>query len=157
MRWLILAAVTLCGLASWPVAVAQASDASIVATFNAANGRLNNDEAAIRKAVAAYKRNSKAGPVIAALRHEVRDIRGVNRTIKHDSASTAKGRRGKADITKGLSLIANSYSALANEIHQAHSGHPVPPSTVAATQRTDHKGRSKLITGLRLLGAKVKG
>jgi hypothetical protein len=142
---------------SWPVAVAQASNASIVATFNAANGHLNRDEASIRKAVAAYKRDKRPGPVIAALRHEVRDIRNLNRAIKHESASTAKGRRGKADITKGLTLIANSYATLANEIHQAHSGHPVPPSAVAATQQTANRGRTKLIAGLRLLGEKVKG
>jgi hypothetical protein len=144
------------GALAGPISAVQASNASIVATFRGANARLNADEAAVARAVTAYRRNHRSRRVIAALRHEVRDIRRVNRKIKRQRASTRKGRRGKADVTKGLSLIANAYATLANDIRKARAGHPVPQSRINATVASDERGRAKLLTGLRLLGARIR-
>jgi hypothetical protein len=154
---LILVAVGACGVLWGPVGVAQASNASIRAAFVAANPHLNADERAVANAVKAYRRDRRAHPVIAALRHEVRDIRALNRVIKGQVASTRRGRRAKADITKGLALIAGAYAALATDIQKAHAGHPVPASRINATVASDRRGRAKLLAGLRLLGLKVKG
>ncbi len=151
----VVVAAVACGVLAGPIGIAQASNSSIVATFRAANGRLNRDEATASKRLNAYKRDHRAKPLVSALRHEVGDIRALNRKLKGERASTAKGRRGKASITKGLSLIGNAYSQLANEIQRAHAGHPVSQAQFNATVATDRKGRNKLIAGLRLLGVKV--
>ncbi len=135
-RWLIVSAIASCGVLAGPIAVAQASNASIVATFRAANRHINADETAITNKVNAYKRDHKAGPVIAALRHEVRDIRSLNGRLKGERASTRKGARGKADITRGLALIANAYGALATDIAKARAGHPV--SQLDDRRRREH-------------------
>jgi hypothetical protein len=141
-----------------PIAVAQASNASIIATFRAANGRFNRDEATLRKALnrfSSHKTGSK--PVIKALRHEVRDIRPVNRRIKGERASTARGRRGKAAVTKGLTMIANAYAQLATDLQRARQGHPVSRAQLNAISAKARNGHNKLVAGLRLLGARVNG
>lgn len=152
---LIVVAIGSCCAFAGPVSTAQASNASIVNTFRAGNVRLERDEAKSRKALNTYVHHHRARPAIVALRHEVRDIRALDRTIKRESASSAKGRRGKADITRGLTLIANAYSQLANEIKAAHSGHPVSSSTINKTVAAYERGRAKLIKGLKLLGVRV--
>jgi hypothetical protein len=154
-KWLIVATLASCAALAGPIAAAQASNAGIVSTFRAANPHLNADEAAVKSAVKAYKRDRRAGRVIRALRHEVRDIRALNRSLKHQRASTRKGRRGKAQLTRGLTLIGNAYAALANDIQKARAGHPVPAATINATVASDRKGRAKLLAGLRLLGVRV--
>jgi hypothetical protein len=155
--WSIAAAIAACFVLAGPISVARASDASIAGTFARASARLNRDEAAVAKAVKRYRRNGRVRPVLAVLRHEVRDIRGVRRAINRQSASTRKGRRGKADVISGLSLIASAYSALVTDIRKAHAGHPVPASRLRVTVARDRRGRAKLLTGLRLLGLRVKG
>jgi hypothetical protein len=156
-RWSIVAAIAACCALAGPIAAARASDARIAATFAAASRHLNADEAAVAKAVKRYRRSGRVRPVIAVLRHEVRDIRAVRRAINRQSASTRKGRRGKADVISGLSLIASAYAALATDIQKAHAGHPVPASRLRVTVARDRRGRAKLLAGLRLLGLRVKG
>jgi hypothetical protein len=153
-----IAVVIVCGLLAGPIAVAQASNAGIVATFRAANGRFNQDEATLRTALKRYAAH-KAGakPVIRALRREVRDIRPVTRMIKAERASTTKGRRGKAAVTRGLALIANAYSQLATDLQRARAGHPASRAQLNAIQVRARNGHNKLVAGLRLLGAKVTG
>ena len=154
--WLIPAAIACCGALAGPVAVAQASDATIANTFATANTKLNNDEGKVASAINAYKSTGRAAPVVKALRHEVGDIRTLNQKIKSESASSATGRTAKADITNGLSMIGNAYATLATDIQKARAGNPVPKSTVNATVNSDKKGRAKVIKGLKLLGFKVK-
>jgi hypothetical protein len=154
--WWLAAAVAACAALAGPSGVARASDASIASTFAAASRHLNADEAAVAKAVKRYQRSGRVHPVIAVLGHEVRDIRALRRAINHQSASTRKGRRGKADVISGLSLIGSAYSALASDIRSAHAGHPVPTSKVRAAVARERRGRAKLVAGLRLLGLRVK-
>ena len=68
-----------------------------------------------------------------------------------ESASSAAGSKGKKDIVKGLTLIANAYGALRHDVQVANGG-PVPASKVNAAVSTDKKGRKKLLAGLKLLG-----
>jgi hypothetical protein len=156
-KWLIAGGVALCGVLAGPIGLAQASNASIVATFKAANPRLNADERNIQKAEGTYQLDHNAGPLIAAFRKEVRDIRPLNRALRAESASTSRGRRGKSDVTQGLTLIANAYTAIANDIQKAQSGQPVPPAMLNASVSSGRKGRAKLLAGLKLLGVKVAG
>jgi hypothetical protein len=153
---LVVAAIAACGALVGPAGVAQASDASIASTFAAASRHLNADEAAVAKAVKRYRSSGRVRPVIAVLRREVRDIRTVRRRINRQSASTAKGRRGKTDVISGLSLIASAYAVLASDIRKAHAGHPVATSKVRAAVVRERRGRAKLVAGLRLLGLRVK-
>jgi hypothetical protein len=154
---LIIAAIASCGALAGPVGTAQAGNRTIVRTFRAANRHLNADEAAVTRTVTAYRRNHRARPVIAALHREVRDIRTVRRAINHEHASTRKGRQGKADVIAGLSLIASAYAALATDINNAHVGHPVSRSKINAAVARAERGRAKLLTGLELLGARIRG
>jgi hypothetical protein len=154
----VVVAAIACGVLAGPIAVAQASNASIIATFRAANGRFNSDEATLRKRLNAFaKHRTGAKPVIRALRHEVRDIRPVDRRIKGERASSAKGRRGKAAVTKGLTMIANAYSQLATDLQRAQAGHPVTRAQLNAISARARNGHNKLVAGLRLLGARVTG
>ncbi len=150
--WLMIVAIGLCAA---PVSAAQASDAGIAATFVAANPHIASDEAAVAKAVKAYNHNHQARPVVRALGHEVGDLRRLARAIGHQRASTGRGRRAKAEIIKGLSLIAGGYSALASDVEKAHAGDPVPSSAVPAAKARARRGRAKLVAGLRLLGLQV--
>jgi hypothetical protein len=155
--WVVVAAIA-CGVLAGPIAIAQASNSSIIATFRAANARFNRDEATLKKRLTALA-NHKTGakPVIAALRHEVRDIRPVKRRIKGERASTAKGRRGKAAVTQGLTMIANAYSQLANALQRARAGHTVTRAQLNAISARARNGHNRLVSGLRLLGARVIG
>ena len=72
------------------------------------------------------------------------DLHALGKALRHESASTAKGRKGKKDIVKGLGLIASAYSSLRADVLAVHGG-DVPASEVSAAQATDKKGRTKLI------------
>lgn len=148
---MLVMAVGACGSLAGPLAAAQASDATLLSTFKAANTKLDRDEVKVGDGFVTYELQNRSGPVIRALRHEVGDIHALTRKLKHESASTANGRKGKADIDAGLGLIAKVYGSLATDIQKAGTT-PLAKSTVEAALKTDKKGRSKLLTGLKLLG-----
>ena len=87
----------------------------------------------------------------SALGREVATLRTMKRKLISESASSAAGSKGKKDIVKGLTLIANAYGALRHDVQVANGG-PVPASKVNAAVSTDKKGRKKLLAGLKLLG-----
>lgn len=151
----MLSAVGLCGVIAGPVAIAQASNRSILSSFNAGNGRINQDEKAVASGLIAYNDKHVAGPAIHALRHEVSDLHAFSRALGAQPASNAAGRKAKAEITRGLRLIAKAYGALATDVRRSSQSYPVPKATVEKTLRTGRKGRKSLISGLRLLGRHI--
>ncbi len=101
-------------------------------------------------AVTAYKKHHAAA-LVRALRHEVIDLRSLRGKLIRESASTAKGRRGKSDVTEGLGLIASAYAALARDVTAASRSRSVSRAKVLAAVAADRKGRAKLRAGLKLL------
>ena len=149
-RFSLLSGVALCAMLAGPVAGAQASDNTIRATLNNFAPKIVKDENAVRNGLTQYPKG-KSKPLIKALGHEVGDLHSLKSKLAHESASSAAGAKGKADIVKGLGLIAKAYSTLRGDVLAVHGG-PVAKAKVNAAVNTDKKGRSKLLAGLHLLG-----
>jgi hypothetical protein len=145
----VLSGVALCAVLVGPVAVAQASDNTLRATLNTYAPKISRDENAVRNGLIGYPQG-KVRPLIRALNHEVGDLHALRNKLAHESGSSAKGKKAKTDIVKGLSLIASAYGALRNAVQAAHGG-PVAKAKVNAAVATDKKGRKKLLAGLHLL------
>jgi hypothetical protein len=148
-RCSVLSGVALCALLVGPVAIAQASDNSLRSTLNTFAPKISRDENAVRNGLIGYPQG-KVRPLVRALSHEVGDLHSLRNKLSHERASSAKGRKAKTDIVKGLTLIANAYGALRKAVKAAHGG-PVPKAKVNAAVATDKKGRKKLLAGLHLL------
>lgn len=149
IRCSVLLGVALCAVLVGGVGVAQASDNTLRATLNAYAPKIVKDENAVKNGLIGYPKG-KVRPLIRALNHEVADLHKLRSKLNHESASSAKGRKAKKDIVRGLSLIANAYGALRKDVQAAHGG-PVAKSKVNAAVATDKKGRKKLLAGLHLL------
>jgi hypothetical protein len=149
-RWALSGAVV-CAVFAGPVAIAQASDNDIRTTLNHYAPKIVKDENAVKTGLSEYPKG-KPKPLERALKHEVSDLHALKKTLSHESASSAKGRKGKKDIVKGLTLIASAYSSLRADV-LAVDGGAVPASQVNAAVATDKKGRTKLLAGLSLLKA----
>lgn len=148
-RCSVLSGVALCAVLVGGVGIAQASDNTLRSTLNAYAPKIVKDENAVRNGLIGYPKG-KVRPLVRALNHEVGDLHKLRSKLAHERASSAKGKKGKADIIRGLSLIANAYGALRKDVQAAHGG-PVPKSKVTAAVNTDKRGRGKLLAGLHLL------
>lgn len=148
-RCSVLSGLALCAVLIGPVAVAQASDNSLRATLNSFAPKIVKDENAVRNGLIGYPQG-KVRPLVRALTREVSDLRALKSKLANESASSARGAKGKTDIIKGLTLIANAYGALRRDVQVAHGG-AVPRSKVTAAVNTDKRGRAKLLAGLKLL------
>jgi hypothetical protein len=148
-RCSVLSGVALCAVLAGPIAVAQASDNSLRATLNSFASKIVKDENAVHNGLIGYPQG-RVRPLVRALSHEVSDLHSLKRKLARDSASSAKGAKARADIIKGLGLIASAYGALLKDVRAAHGG-PVPASKVNAAVKTDKKGRKNLLAGLHLL------
>jgi hypothetical protein len=149
-RFSLLSGVVLCGILGGPIAIAQASDNSIRATLNHYAPKIVKDENAVRNGLNGYPQG-RVRPLVHALGHEIGDLHSLKSKLAHESASSGAGAKGKKDIVKGLTLIANAYGALRTDVKVANGG-PVPAAKVNAAVSTDKKGRKKLLAGLKLLG-----
>jgi precorrin isomerase len=145
----VLLGVAICAVLAGPVSFAQASDNTLRATLNSYAPKIVTDESAVKSGLSRYGKH-KVKPLVHALNHEVADLHALKSALAHDSGSSAKGRKAKADIVKGLALIAKAYTALRHDVQLAHGG-PVPSAKVSAAVHTDLKGRAKLLAGLKLL------
>jgi hypothetical protein len=149
-RCSVLSGVALCAVLVGPIGVAQASDSTLRATLNSFAPTIVKDENAVKNGLIGYPQG-KVKPLVRALNHEVRDLHTLKAKLTKDSASSARGRKAKTKIVKGLGLIATAYTALRHDVQAAHGG-AVPKSKVNAAIATDKKGRAKLLAGLKLLG-----
>ena len=148
-RCSVLTGVALCAGLVGQVAVAQASDNTLRATLNSFAPKIVKDENAVKNGLIGYP-HGKVKPLVRALNREVSDLHSLKRKLSHEHSSSARGAKAKADIVKGLGLIASAYGALRRDVQNAHGG-PVPRSQVSSAVNTDKKGRAKLLAGLKLL------
>jgi len=148
-RRLVLSGVLTCAVLAGPVAAAQATDNDLRTTLNTYAPKIVKDEKAVAKGINEYPKG-KSKPLVKALNHEVGDLHALNKALKNESGSSAKGRKAKKDIVAGLGSIASAYGALRRDVQAAHGG-AVSASKVNAAIATDKKGRTKLLAGLKLL------
>lgn len=148
-RCSVLTGVALCAVLGGGVGIAQASDNTLRATLNTYAPKIVKDENAVKNGLALYPQG-KVKPLVRALNHEVADLHTLQHKLAAEHGSSARGKKAKTDIVKGLSLIASAYGALRKDIQAAHGG-PVPKSKVNSAVATDRKGRTKLLAGLHLL------
>jgi hypothetical protein len=159
-RFSLLSGLALCAILGGPIAIAQASDSTIKSTLNhyapiicahqTTSGRCTKgEEAAVTNGLDGYPATRKR--LVRALGREIATLHTLKRKLISESASSAAGAKGKKDIVKGLTLIANAYGALRTDVKVANGG-PVPVAKVNAAVSTDVKGRKKLLAGLKLLG-----
>lgn len=159
-RFSLVSGVALCAILGGPMAAAQASDNTIIATINhygpiicahvnAKGICTKGEEAAVTNGLDGYPASHKR--LVRALGREVGTLQAEKRKLMSESASSARGAKAKTDIVKGLGLISKAYSALRKDVLTANGG-PVPKAEVTAAVNTDQKGRSKLRAGLALLG-----
>ena len=159
-RLSLLAGVALCAILGGPIAGASASDNTIRATLNhygpiicahqnAAGRCTKGEEAAVTNGLVGYPGTHKR--LVRALGHELGTLQALKRALVGESASSARGAKGRSDIIKGVTLIIEAYAALRHDVQVANGG-PVPASKVDPIVSTDKKGRSKLQAGLKLLG-----
>jgi hypothetical protein len=146
---LLISGVALCAVLGGAIAVAQASDNTLVQTLNSFAPKIVKDENAVKQGLEGYP-NGKAGPLTRALQHEVGDLHALKAQLSHQSASSPAGAKAKTDIITGLGLIASAYATLRNDVLAAHGG-PVPAAKVTAATNRDKAGRKKLLAGLKLL------
>jgi hypothetical protein len=140
-----------CAILAGPIVSAQASDTSIRATIVSWEGRIMQDENAVGQAVRGFVQDGQAAPVIMTMTREDRDLHTLIARLDAQSASTARGAQGKADVTGGLRLIATAYGDLAGDYRSMGTANPASPSKINATVSLDKQGRAKLKAGLRLL------
>jgi predicted PurR-regulated permease PerM len=146
----MLALVACFALAGPILTTASASDNSIIGTVNRWSPIVHKDEQKIEHAEQAYKSNRKAAPVVAALTHEVSDLRSFASQLKSQSASSSNGGKGRDDIASGSTLIANSYSKFASELKQAGSM-GLSRAQISANAKTALAGHKKIVAGVKLL------
>jgi hypothetical protein len=146
----MLAAVACFALAGPIVAPATASDRSIIGVVNHWSPIVVHDEKAIAASASGYKKNRKAGPVVTAYSHEVADLRAFASQIKHQSASSSAGRKGRDDVAAGLLQIAEGYKRFASEIHTAGSK-GLTKKQIAADDKITQAGHDRFVAGINLL------
>ena len=147
-RWVLPAVIVGAALAG-PVAAAQASNNDIRATLDAYAPKIVNDETAVGKGLSEYPKG-KPKPLERALKQEVSTLHALKAALRHETASSTKGRKAKKEIVTGLGLIAGAYTSLRADILAVHGG-AVPVAQVDAAVAQDKKGRTKLKAGLRLI------
>jgi hypothetical protein len=146
----MLAVVACFALAGPIVATASASDSSIIEVVNRWSPIVQKDEQKIANAEQAYKKHRKAAPVVAALTHEVSDLRSFVSQLKAQSASSSTGGKGRDDIASGSTLIASSYSRFASELKKAGSK-GLSQAQISANAKVALAGHTKIVAGVKLL------
>ncbi len=134
---------------------ASASNGSIIAKLRAADPTITRDESHIAKAAIKFRSTHKAGPVRAAISREVRDLKRVTGKVAAQSASNAKGRKGKALIIRGLSLIRSAYRQLNNVFANGAKNPGAVAGEVSRAQASARRGRVLFFAGQRQLGLRA--
>ena len=146
----MLAVVAGFALAGPIVAPAFASDSSIIGVVNRWSPIVKNDELKISNAEKAYKKNRRAAPVVADLRHEVADLHTFASQLMSQSASSSNGGHGRDEIASGSMLIARSYSRFATELNKAGSV-GLSQGQIDANAKVAEAGHTKIVAGVKLL------
>lgn len=149
-RYLLSSGIAACALLAGPVAGAQASNRTIITTFNHWASIIKHDDVASTNAVGPYAHHHKVKPLVTALNHEVADLHAFQHALSGESASTGKGHKAKRKIVTGLGLIARAYGTLAREVKAAQPN-LISSADAQAAVSTVKRGKADLNAGRKLL------
>lgn len=141
------------GIATAPVAVAQASDSSLRTTVKNDVPRITASQAKILTGLSKFEKTHSATALIKAIKAQDRNLTALKHRLSGESASSTAGGHGKADIVRGLTLIVGSNTTLAKDVAKAASHKSVSKAQVAAASAADKKGNRDLVAGAKLLKA----
>jgi hypothetical protein len=137
-------------LAGPTIATSSASDNSIIGVVNHWSPIVKHDNDALAANQTAYKKNRRAGPVVAAYQHAIVDLRSFAARLGRQSASSGTAARGRDDITAGLVKIAQAYGSFAAELKQAGS-RGLSPKQINTNLKIQLAGHDQIVAGLKLL------
>lgn len=145
--WLVAGGLTAIG----PAALAQATDASISATVRGDVPRITASQAHIDSGLARFEKSHSPTALISAVRAQNRTLSALRRRLAGQAPSSARGRRGKLDIVRGLTLIIRSNQVLIRDLHRSAHGKPTPRRELLAAVSADKRGNRDINAGARLL------
>ena len=145
------AAVTLCALALVFAGAARASNASIKAAFASGAATLQADQAGVNAALGQFRTSRDPAPARAALAHYVRDLIAIRSRVAAQPPSSPRGKRGKASLQRGLSLIIRSFRQLDGALAGATSNPAGARRQIDKALRNVKQAAAQIQRGARLL------
>ncbi|HWD68783.1 MAG TPA: hypothetical protein VG293_01240 [Solirubrobacteraceae bacterium] len=150
-RRIAAVSLVLAGIAAGPVAAAQASDATLRTSLRRDLPRIKASQLKIRAASLRAQRTHSPSVLIRAIESQDRNLGSLRRRLRREPASSRSGRRGKADVVRGLTLIVDSNTVLARDLKRAAHHERVSKRRLAAATLSDRRGNRDLLRGAKLL------
>ncbi|HEX3691252.1 MAG TPA: hypothetical protein VHV28_16240 [Solirubrobacteraceae bacterium] len=133
------------------MAAAQASDATIRSAIKTAVPKIQKSQNKVLKGLTTYQSTHNPTALIKAVKSQNKALNALETKLMSQSGSTANGKKGKADVVKGLRLIVGSNNTLAKELRQSAHHAPVSKAKLKAATAADVKGNRDLNAGTKLL------
>ena len=151
-RYIAAVAVLAVGGLAGSVTSAGASDASIKAVIQSYNGVITSDEGRVLTAIGTAESSGNAAPVHVALVAEERDLHVLRSKVAAQSASSPRGRAGKAKFLAGIGSIVRAYRKLDKGVGELKVNPAAGRADVKRALAIVRKGRAQLKASVRLLG-----
>ena len=149
VRWRgVAAALGACAVLAGPIAAAQASNATLLATIKSGFPKIIKSQAKILDGLATYDKTHSKTPLIKAIKTQNGVLKALEVRLSHGSPSSAQGARGKAEVIKGLGLIVGSNTTLVKHLQ---SGKSLSKAQSKAAVKAATKGNLDLSAGAKLL------
>jgi hypothetical protein len=113
--------------------------------------KIETSQAKLIKGLSTYQKTHNPRALIKAIKGQDKTLNALDTKLSAQSASSANGTKGKADIVKGLRLIVGSNTTLAKELQQSADHAPVSKAKLNAATTSDVKGNRDLNAGSKLL------
>lgn len=137
-------------LLAGPLASASANRSSIVAVIESYNSKILTDEGHIETALGVYEVSKKPDELLASIKAEVNDLKGLRSAVRSQHANTPKVRKAKGKIDRGIELIASADENFARAVES--SSNPLEAKADAERTVSEVKqGHLDLVAGLKLL------
>jgi hypothetical protein len=133
------------------VTAAQASDGTIRSAIKTAVPKIESSQAKLIKGLSTYQKTHNPTALIKAIKGQDKTLNALETKLSAQSASSADGTKGKADVVTGLRLIVGSNKTLAKELAQSAHHAPVSKAKLKAATAADVKGNRDLNAGSKLL------
>ncbi len=146
VRWL-LALTAACALLAGPVAIASASNDSIINTYNRYGAAFGRDQTAVNTAEAKLTATGNSKPLQRALARASAEADRFANALGSQSADTSRFRVARAAIVSGLHGISSADGAFSEEIKRR----TVTKASVARFNREINDANKKLRRGEGLL------
>lgn len=136
-----------------PIAVAQATDATLRATVKSDIPRITRSQAKILNGEASLQQSNSPKALIKAISAQDRNLKALRAELSREAPSSATGAKAKRDMVAGLKLIVGSNTTLSKDLVKNAKGEKVSKAQLKAAVARDIKGSRDLNTGAKLLKA----